>query len=138
MRVICLIGLLCAALAAWGVTENAPTCTSGPGAGVLYAGVGINVEYHMTDTTSVAGGVNPFTNNFRWTLTGLYRPAPDNSLRFSAGLTNTLEFLWGDDDRDTEPFLGLGWGPSARDHYRGWNFDIIFGEERSISVGYSF
>jgi len=138
MRSICLTGVLLAALAGWGVTENFPRFTSGPGVGVLYAGVGVNVEYHTSEKMSVAGGVNPFSDEFRWTLAGLFHPDAGNRLRFSAGLTNALEFLWGDDDRATEPFLGLGWGPAANDSFRGLNFDIIFGDQRSVSVGYSF
>jgi hypothetical protein len=138
MRSVCLAGILFASLAGWGVTENFPRFTSGPGIGVMYAGAGVNVEYHLSERVSVAAGVNPFENRFRWTLAGLFHPDADSRLRFSAGLTNALEYLWGDDDRSTEPFVGLGWGPSADDNFRGWNFDIIFGEERTISVGYSF
>jgi len=138
MRSFYLAGALLAALAGWGVTENFPRFTSGPGLGVMYAGAGINVEYHPDEKMSAAGGVNPFSDEFRWTLAGLFHPDTGNRLRFSAGLTNALEFLWGDDDRSTEPFLGLGWGPAANDNFRGWNFDIIFGDQRSVSVGYSF
>jgi len=138
MRVICLISLLVFATAAWCVSEGGRSITSGPGIGVLYGGAGINVEYHADDHTSFAGGVNPFESHFRWTLAGLYHPDARNPLRFSTGLTNALEYLWGDDDRDTEPFVGLGWGPTAKTNFRGWNFDLIFGDERTISVGYSF
>ncbi|MHB0939877.1 MAG: hypothetical protein ACYDCO_23495 [Armatimonadota bacterium] len=138
MRVICLISLLALAVAGWSITEGAPRITSGPGVGVLYGGVGVGVEYHADDRLSFAGGVNPFESEFRWTLAALYHPDPGNRLRFSAGLTNALEYLWGDDDQSTEPFIGLGWGPTAKDDFRGWNFDLIFGDERTISVGYSF
>jgi len=140
MRAICVINLLVfAAVGGVCVTEGVPKITSGPGLGVMYGGVGVNVEYHMNERTSIAGGANPFSSDFRWTLAGLLHPDAGNRLRLSAGLTNTLDFFSGDDDRSTEPFLGLGWAPGRNENYRGWNFDIIFGNsERSVSVGYSF
>ena len=135
MRMVCVAVILCAALLA--MRCCAEKISSGPGLGVMYAGVGVNVEYHMNESFSVAGGVNPFTSDFRWTLAGFFHPDVNNRLRLSVGLTNTLDIF--SSDRDTEPFLGLGWAPSKQDNYRGWNIDIIFGNgERSASLGYSF
>lgn len=135
MRMICIAGmLLVAMLSGW----TFPKVTSGVGLGVMYAGAGINVEDHFSDTFSAAVGVNPFSGNVHWTLAGLYRPEVDNKLRFSAGISNSVDFFNGD-QRSTQPFLGIGWVPTRQQNYRGWNVDIIFGsEDRSASLGYSF
>ena len=140
MRLICVISILCiTALAGYCAADNAGKFTSGPGIGVMYADVGINVEYHANESFSVAGGINPFSDDFQWTAAGLYRPDVNNPLRFSLGITNSLAFFDDDDQRPTDPFVGIGWGPRKKDAYRGWNIDIIFGsDERSASLGYSF
>lgn len=122
--------------------SGAPKFSGGLGAGVMYGGLGTNVEYRISDMASLTAGLG-LDGNGQWLLGGrmYFKPAGQGIRgRFSLGvgdIQRNADLFTRSDDNVLKGLMSIGWTSANADNdFRGWDFDIT--TEGRISFGYHF
>ncbi len=116
--------------------------SGGLGVGVMYGGLGTNVEYRATDQVSLTAGLG-LDGHGQWLAGARYyfKPAGHGARgRFTLGvgeIARDKDIIPDGHDSMMKGVLGIGWSWANADHdFRGWDIDIT--TEGRISLGYHF
>jgi len=123
-------------------TDSTPKFSAGLGIGLMYGGLGTNVEYRLNQQASLTAGIG-LDGRGEWLLGGRYyfKPEGEGSRgRFTVGvgsINKSKDIIPRHYDEFTKGILAIGWSwANADTDYKGFDIDIT--TEGRISVGYHF
>jgi hypothetical protein len=139
--VLCAVLLGALALAGAASIKGAPQLSAGLGAGIMYGGIGANVEYAATDQIVATAGLG-LTGDYGFFVGGRYffraeSPSARARLTLGYGHVKRAYLSLKDVDNSERLILGIGWSfADTRTGKGGLELDLTV--DGTLSVGYRF